>query len=185
MKGLSHAEESELFSSVCRCLLICFVAGSLGIFVNAVSSRGIPLFGPVPEGEGREIAEVNLKQAWALYQEGKAVFVDARSAKEYRAGHIPRAFLLSQDIFEETASSWKSLVPLDTTVIAYCSGEGCDSSREVAALLIDAGYSRVRVFFGGWDAWKRAGYPVEKDSFAGAGPDESRRKQSDRKVPPP
>lgn len=167
MKGLSFAEESTLLSSVCRCLLICFVAGSLGIFVNALSSRGIPLFGPVPEGGRGGIAEVDLKQAWALYQEGKAVFVDARSPREYRAGHIPRAFLLSQDTFEEAASSWRSLVPLDTPVITYCSGEGCDSSKEVAALLIDAGYSRVKVFFGGWEEWKRAGYPVEKDSSGG------------------
>lgn len=185
MKVLSSPSGSTVLSAVSRCLLICFVAAGLGLLVNALSSRGIPLFGPVPEGNSGGIAQVDLKQAWALHQAGKAVFVDARSPKEYRAGHIPRAFLLCQDTFEQAVPSWKNLVPLDTLVITYCSGEGCDSSKEVAALLIDEGYSRVKVFFGGWEQWKRAGYPVEKDSFGTTRPAELLRKPSERNVPQP
>jgi rhodanese-related sulfurtransferase len=95
--------------------------------------------------------------------------VDARSQEEYRAGHLPRALLLSKDTFEETIASWKALVPQETLLITYCAGAGCESSMEVAALLLEEGYTRVKVFFGGWEQWRRAGYPVEKNGSQGGG----------------
>jgi rhodanese-related sulfurtransferase len=147
--------------------LICLVAGGLGILVNAVSPWAIPLLGPVPARDNGGIARIELGEARALCHEGKAVFVDARSPKEYRAGHIPGALLLPLDDFEEIVSSWKDLIPAETPLIAYCAGEGCDSSREVAALLVERGYKEVKVFFGGWEHWKGAGYPVEKGSSEG------------------
>jgi rhodanese-related sulfurtransferase len=113
---------------------------------------------PVAEG----IEGIGLEAVWPLHQKGEGTFVDARSPQEFRAGHIPRALLLSKDTFEETIASWKTLVPLDTLLITYCAGAGCESSREVAALLVEEGYSRVKVFFGGWEQWYKAGYPVEK-----------------------
>jgi hydroxyacylglutathione hydrolase len=143
------------------------VAGSLGVLVNAISPWGIPLFGPVSTGDVEGIADIGLGEAWALCNQGKAVFVDARSPEEYRAGHIPGALLLTLDDFEETVATWRNLIPSETLLIAYCSGEGCESSREVAALLAEEGYTRVKVFFGGWEHWTGAGYPVEKGSSGG------------------
>jgi rhodanese-related sulfurtransferase len=150
-----------------RGLLICFVAGSLGVLVNAVSPWGIPLLGPVPAGYNEGVTGIELGEAWALYSEGNASFVDARSPQEFCAGHIPGALSLTLDDFEETVASWKNLIPLETLLVTYCSGEGCDSSREVAVLLVEEGYSQVKVFFGGWEHWKEAGYPVEKESSEG------------------
>jgi rhodanese-related sulfurtransferase len=164
VKVRSTSDSSSLYGTLRRGVLICLAASSLGILVNAVSPRGIPLLGPVPLRGGNGIEEIPLEEAWALHKEGRGVFVDARSAKEYRAGHIPRALLLSPDAFEETVSSWKDLLPADTLLITYCGGEGCESSRDVAALLIEEGYRRVKVFFGGWEQWKKAGYPVENRS---------------------
>ena len=153
-----------------RGLLICLVGAGLGILVNAVSPGGIPLLGPVPAVDTKGIEQVALKEVWALFQEGKCVFLDARSEEEFRAGHIPRAFLLPPDASEGTVSSLVSLIPADTLLITYCSGEGCESSTDVAALLVEEGYSRVKVFLGGWEHWKRAGYPVEKAGRKGLGP---------------
>ena len=167
MKDRRFSDLSTQYPSVRRGLLICFVAGSLGILVNAVSPWGIPLLGPVPAGDDERIPDIELGEAWALCNEGKVVFVDARSPEEFRAGHIPGALLLTLDDFEETVASWRNLIPSETLLIAYCSGEGCDSSREVAALLVEEGYARVKVFFGGWEHWKGAGYPVEKGSSKG------------------
>jgi len=166
MKGRSSSDSSRLYATLRRGVWICFAASSLGILVNAVSPRGIPLLGPVPLRVGNGVEEIPLEEVWALHKEGRGVFVDARSAKEYRVGHIPRALWLSPDAFEETVSSWKDLIPPETLLITYCGGEGCESSRDVAALLIEEGYRRVKVFFGGWEQWKRAGYPVENGSTA-------------------
>lgn len=164
MKVRNLSNSSGLYVMLRRGVFICFAASSLGILVNAVSPHGVPLLGPVPLRGGSGIEEIPLDEAWALHKEGMGVFVDARSAKEYRAGHIPRALLLSPDAFEETVSSWKNLIPTETLLVTYCAGEGCESSRDVAALLIEEGYRRVKVFFGGWEQWKRAGYPVENGS---------------------
>jgi len=167
LKDRLFSDLSKLYPSVRRGLLICLVAGGLGLLINAVSPWGIPLLGPVPAGDNGGIAHIELGEAWALCNEGKAVFVDARSPREYRAGHIPGALLLPVDEFEETIASWKNLIPPETPLIAYCAGEGCDSSREVAALLVEHGYTQVKVFFGGWEHWTGAGYPVEKGSSEG------------------
>ena len=167
MKDRPDSDLYTLYPSVRRGLLICFVACSLGILVNGVSPWGIPLLGPVPDGDNEGVAGIELGEAWALYNEGSAVFVDARSQQEFRAGHIPGALLLTLDDFEETVASWRNLIPSETLLIAYCAGEGCDSSREVAALLVEEGYSQVKVFFGGWEDWKGAGYSVEKGSSEG------------------
>jgi rhodanese-related sulfurtransferase len=118
---------------------------------------------PIEADDGVE--KMGLEEAWSVFREGKAVFVDARSEEDYQAGHVPGALLLNQDLFEANVSSLMDLVPPDTLIVTYCSGEGCGSSREVADLLLGAGFTNVKVFYGGWEIWKRAGYPAEKGSF--------------------
>lgn len=167
MNGRSHSGYSGLRGPGIRGLLICLVGASLGILVNAVSPRGLPLWGPVPVRDTAGIGEVGLQEAWGLYQERQGLFVDARSRAEFRAGRIPGALLLSLDTFQETVSSWRGLIPSDTLLIAYCSSAGCESSWEVALLLKEEGYSRVMVFQGGWEDWKGAGYPMETAQHKG------------------
>jgi rhodanese-related sulfurtransferase len=90
--------------------------------------------------------------------------------------------LLPPDDFDEAVSSWTDLIPLETLLITYCAGAGCDSSWDVAELLEEEGYSRVKVFFGGWQEWKGAGYPVEKDEQTGTEPKGKSLLQSNRAV---
>jgi rhodanese-related sulfurtransferase len=88
---------------------------------------------------------------------GKQVlWVDARSETEYAAGHIPGAFLLNLD-------QWNELLPLllqvwepDKMVVIYCSSLSCQASREVAEKLRDeVGLQSVFVLRGGWEAWRQ------------------------------
>ncbi len=161
MTGRFFGGERSLYASGRRVLMISLAASVLGILFNAVSPRGIDLLGPVPHRDKMGIEELKLGEARALHEARKGVFVDARSAEEFGAGHIPGALLLPEDDFDETVSSWKGLISPETLLITYCSGGGCNSSRDVAQLLKEAGYSRVKVFYGGWEEWKKAGYPVE------------------------
>ena len=167
MKGRFLLDEGTLFVAGRRGVIICLAGAILGVLFNAVSPRGIGLLGPVPHREAKGISELELEEAWAVHQEGTGVFVDARSAKEFAAGHIPGALLLPLDDFDEAVSSWTDLIPPETLLITYCAGAGCDSSWDVAELLKEEGYSRVKVFFGGWEQWKGAGYPVEKEEPTG------------------
>jgi len=109
----------------------------------------------------QDLERIDLPHAWTLFQQGQGMFVDARSEEEYNAGHIPGAMLLTDEIFDVNISSLLSSIPLNTLIVAYCSGVGCGSSREVAELLMEEGYTNVKVYYAGWDAWVGAGYPVE------------------------
>ena len=178
--GRFSVDARALYAAVRRGLMISLAAAVLGVLFNAVSPRGIGLLGPVPHRDKLGIKEVGLKQAWTLYEKRKGVFVDARSAEEFGAGHIPGALLLPEDDFDQAVSSWKRLIPPDTLLITYCSGGGCNSSRDVAQLLREAGYSRVEVFYGGWEEWKSAGYPVEKGAQTMSNSTEELEVHSDR-----
>jgi rhodanese-related sulfurtransferase len=173
-----------LFAAARRGLIISVAGLVLGVLFNAVSPRGIPLFGPVPARQVKGIEELRLEEAWALHKERKGVFVDSRSAEEFGAGHIPGALLLPKEGFDDAISSWKALIPFDTLLIPYC-GEGCDSSWDVAELLKEEGYSRIKVFYGGWDKWKGAGYPVERVAHEAMEPEGEARLHSNRDVQGP
>ncbi len=185
MKGRFFLDAGTLIAAGRRGVMICLAGAIFGVLFNAVSPRSIDLLGPVPHPETKGIGELRLEEAWAVHKERTGVFVDARSAEEFGAGHIPGALLLPPDDFDEAVSSWTDLIPLETLLITYCAGAGCDSSWDVAALLEEEGYSRVKVFFGGWQEWKGAGYPVEKDEQMGTEPKGKSLLQSNRAVSRP
>lgn len=174
-----------LYAAGRRGVIICLAGAIIGALFNAVSPRGIDLLGPVPHRKIEGIGEINLEDAWALYKQKTGVFVDARSAEEFDAGHIPEALLLPLDELDEALSSWTDLIPLQTLLITYCAGAGCDSSWDVAESLKEEGYSQVKVFFGGWKKWKGAGYPVEKKVREGPAPKGESLLQSNREVSRP
>jgi rhodanese-related sulfurtransferase len=53
--------------------------------------------------------------------------------------------------------------PLDKNarMIVYCSGVSCPNSRDAGAKLATLGFTNVRVFEGGLEAWKAGGRGVE------------------------
>jgi rhodanese-related sulfurtransferase len=53
-------------------------------------------------------------------------------------------------------------------VIVYCSGPSCPNSRDAGAKLATLGFTNVRVFEGGLEAWKASGRGVEVLSNATA-----------------
>lgn len=52
-------------------------------------------------------------------------------------------------------------VPRDSEVVTYCACPHDEASTRAAQILIDAGFKRVRVLDGGWQAWLRANGQVE------------------------
>ena len=56
----------------------------------------------------------------------------------------------------------------DTAIVVYCSGPSCPNSRQAGDKLVALGFTNVRVFEGGLEAWKAAGRSVEKLASAAA-----------------
>lgn len=108
------------------------------------------------------IRMVTLQEAEDLWAGGAAVVLDARAARLFAAGHVPRArnlpaaesgLKIPSDVLEMTR---------DRTLVVYCEGGDCQSSLALAKRLHDDGFRDVRVFTGGWAEWQEAGLPEEK-----------------------
>lgn len=107
------------------------------------------------------VVYINLFEAQELYASGEALFIDSRPRDAYRDGHIMGAVSLP---YEEAAGNFPldvDIFPPDKTLVVYCEGSDCRSSENLALLLQETGVSGVRIFFGGWEEWVRAGLPIE------------------------
>lgn len=60
----------------------------------------------------------------------------------------------------EIGSRFQEL-PANKPIVTYCSDPGENTAARVARILIERGFRQVNVLRGGFDAWLRAGYPVE------------------------
>jgi rhodanese-related sulfurtransferase len=54
-------------------------------------------------------------------------------------------------------------LPLDREVVTYCSSPNDEIAVRGAQVFLEAGFKRVRVLKGGWQAWLKAGGPVESN----------------------
>ncbi len=108
-----------------------------------------------------EIPKIHLEEAKALYESGKALFIDARGISEYNEAHIPGAInIMTSDSIEKIKSLEKELA--GKILVPYCHGAGCHLSDKVAMNLFDAGYRKLAIYFGGWPEWTGANMPVVK-----------------------
>jgi len=154
-------------------IILVGVAVTLAFVVNTFSPRGIALVGqwdtakgvitadPQP-AEERKLQEID-SVTWAkeIYDKGHVLFVDARSQNNYEQGHIPGAVSLPLGQFDQMIESFLSKHALDEPMVTYCSGRTCEDSHHLARLLLEAGFTDVRVFIDGFPGWEAEGYPVE------------------------
>lgn len=141
--------------------------------VNTFSSKGIALIGNWDTSQGvitakpkndpvsHDIEIGNILTVKEIYDNGEAVFVDARVEKDYKEGHIKNAVSLPAYQFEEYIYEFKNEYPPFIKIITYCSGRECDDSHVLAQCFLDEGYTDVSVFIDGFSSWKEKNYPVE------------------------
>ncbi len=168
----------KLLTEILIILAISLVAGVLN---NSLSSSRIAWVGYWPSFADSEDDStwdclscepgdpplLSLAEASALYQNPEIIFIDARFPDEYESGHIKGAYLLTFEAEEEEFDvQWAIIEPLldsNTLIVTYCSGADCETSLHLARYLRDdLGYTNVRIFFGGWRRWDKAGLPIEK-----------------------
>jgi rhodanese-related sulfurtransferase len=142
-----------------------FVAGGmLGIVGNAVSPHPARLGAPVvavAEAPGGACAapqagtaRISVEEAKPLCAACTAVFVDARSAKEYETGHVAGALHLGKGESAEPLLATLRAAPI---VVVYDRDGSCAAADEVAVLLRSKGVRDVRVLTGAWPEWVAEG----------------------------
>jgi rhodanese-related sulfurtransferase len=119
-----------------------------------------------PHTAPAEVKAVALPHVKRAFDDGAAVFIDARSTEAYQAGHIPGA--RSLPLYELPDGGHPTLdgLPKTATIIVYCQGVSCDSAERLARRLRRAGYAHARVFTQGWEGWTQSGYPAEQETGA-------------------
>lgn len=158
---------SNIVDAFRQILFLLIGAGALGFTVNAMRPIGLLLIGDWSaearlKSDSGESLIIPLEDAKGLYATGGAVFLDARGPQDYREGHILGAKNLPWQAFDKHAEAVLRDLPEDGVIIAYCDGESCSLSEELAKTLIDLGYEGVRVLVNGWTRWVQAGLPTAK-----------------------
>jgi rhodanese-related sulfurtransferase len=139
----------------------------LSLTVNHFRRDGLPLVGDwSPKAQLNSLptledAIVSLEEARALFLTHGAVFIDARPRELFLAGHIQGALNLPPADIEGIFPQVLQDVPPDSLIIAYCDGESCTLSKELAFELAARGYLHVRVLVNGWTVWQDGKLPVE------------------------
>ncbi len=90
------------------------------------------------------------------------LLLDVRSVESWQAGRIPGAVHVPGAQIGERISA---LAPdLDTPIVVYCWGPGCNGSTKAALTLASAGYTAVRELIGGYEYWAREGLAIVTDA---------------------
>ena len=106
------------------------------------------------------MARISVDELYRLIDAGAApLVVDVRSptARAIEPRHIPGAIHLPLHSFDQHVKE----LPRDREIILYCTCPNEASAAQVAKLLLNSGFARVRPLLGGLDAWIAAGHPVE------------------------
>jgi rhodanese-related sulfurtransferase len=95
---------------------------------------------------------VNVAELQSLMGRG-AYVVDARTPSDFQQGHIGKAVNVPANAPRQARIGAMGDVPKDAMVIVYCESSACPFAPFIARRLTSDGFSSVRVFPGGWEAW--------------------------------
>jgi rhodanese-related sulfurtransferase len=151
-------------------LYIFFLAAGFGILQHwhliSLSATGeLPAFLAKLRQDQRTVLmqgvkTVTLEQAYEIWKNGEALFIDARPLPEFEEQHVPGALHLAPEKFWESGAVALGGIPKERRLLVYCDQETCNVALEVAAKLQTLGYTNVTAFIGGFRAWDEAGYPT-------------------------
>lgn len=105
------------------------------------------------------MARISVDELYGLVEKGaQPVIVDVRSpvARTLDPRVIPGALPADVRAIDRLVEQ----LPADRDIVLYCTCPNEAGAAQVARMLVDRGYSRVRPLHGGLDAWIEAGYAV-------------------------
>jgi len=104
---------------------------------------------------------ITIEKAEALFNQGQALFADARSRTTFEQGHISGALHLDPDAMEQWSNDLMARYPPEQIIITYCDGAECDLSKNLAEKLTWLGFEKVYYLTDGWTKWQKRGLAVE------------------------
>jgi len=106
---------------------------------------------------------VTMEELQEFMEKKRGRVFDARPEIFHRLGHIPGAFSLPREDFENAYKTFQGELEADRAqpLVVYCSSSSCEDSTLVQKSLRALGYTNVAVFSGGWSEWQEKGMPEE------------------------
>ena len=127
------------------------------VLLAAIPALGAALWHPhKPEWtrSDADTPEISWDRASALKSE--VLWGDARTAENYRQGHIDKALSLDEARWEESLPAVIAAWQPGVAIVVYCDGADCGMRRSVERRLKrELGVSDVYVLKGGWRAWPK------------------------------
>jgi rhodanese-related sulfurtransferase len=110
----------------------------------------------MPDWKKNSYIEIDNNVAYAMFNNNKAVFVDARPRPKFLQSTIPGSMSIPDRDFDKL----KGRLPIDKkqAMITFCGGYKCEKSHIVAKKLFENGYVNVKVLASGMPVWKKAKY---------------------------
>lgn len=105
--------------------------------------------------------QVDFPMVHDIWKRRDAVFVDARSASNFRQGHIPGAVNLPINRVKQQLN----VLPTDkeTLLITYCGSVECPNAYQLMNVLLGYGYQNVKFFPRGVRGWRALGHSLETE----------------------
>lgn len=108
---------------------------------------------PRPDG----VRLVTVEELNRLIEQGGAVALDVRGSVEFELGHIRGAVAMPLGLVAARAAE----LPKDRLIVPYCACSAEQLSARAVQELKKQGFENTAALVGGWDAWAKAGLPVE------------------------
>ncbi|MFH1314128.1 MAG: rhodanese-like domain-containing protein [Candidatus Eisenbacteria bacterium] len=140
--------------------IILVVAAAAGLAVNHARTEGIPLIADAEAFRVRTNAEfMTAKDAFRFFEEGSALFLDARGPDLFDVKRIEGAMNISPSAEGIESVAW--LAGADIRIICYACEENQREAGVLADMLLEIGCKQVYVLHGGIEGWIDSGFPME------------------------
>jgi rhodanese-related sulfurtransferase len=114
-----------------------------------------------PVALSEEDFTAKVEQLRELFESGAAFFIDARTRRDFLAGHLEGSIHLPFEAFLAAGRPpVLDMLPTDLHLVIYCAGGDCDASHKVAEMLGSFGYTHLEIFDPGWPALRDSGLPL-------------------------
>jgi len=145
--GLSIGQGAVFAIVALLCGMLYHFANDAGLLANTDATAAIQ-----QAHAGNFIPKIGEGKVHKLLSSG-AVFIDARFARDYKAGHLKGAISLPVDANDVERQKVTADISKDSRIVMYCQSSACKYAEIVAIKLIKNDYSNISIFRGGWAEW--------------------------------